>query len=60
MEGKEVDYFFGKEGFIGCRHAYPAPQLNGTSVRIITAEALKTEGKSNYDLIVVQNPIITA
>lgn len=60
VEGKEIDYFFGKEGFIGCRHAYPEPRLNGSTVRVIRAEALKSEGKGQYDLIVLQNPIITA
>jgi hypothetical protein len=37
VEGKEVEYFFGKEGFIGGRHAMPPPALTGQEVRILRA-----------------------
>jgi hypothetical protein len=59
LSGKEVDYFFGREGFLGSRHVLPAPILTGQQVRVIRAENLKTEGRHYYDLIVLQNPIIT-
>lgn len=55
-----MDYFFGREGFLGSRNIYPPPTLTGQEVRVIKAEHLKAQVRKHYDLIVLQNPIITA
>lgn len=58
--GKVIDYFFGREGFVGERHNLAAPEIGDAKVRVISSENIDAEIAKRYDIIVVQNCIVTS